>query len=365
MDFGIFNVMQQRERTTTSKEVTGDALYLTRAAEEMGLTRAWYAEHHFSNYSLCPSPLMLIAHAAAITETIRLGTAVVVPPLYMPTRLLGEIAMADELSDGRLDLGVGFGYQRYEFERFGVELDEKMDRTHELLDMIELGLGQPHFSYDGKYYKQQKTAINIRPVQQPHPPIWLATTDPKSIERTAEKGYAAFCSSRFANTKELAPMREHVDESFRAAGRDPDAMTLGVLSYCFVGETKAEVENYCDNARYQQRLARSLRARRETILDDYWVEEKPFENEPSLDEIQDNIMAGDVETVTRRAVTLLREIRPTHLTCYFQVGGIDRDTARRSMERFLEDVVPGIEREFGCPIAEINVPQAAESAAAD
>ena len=108
MDFGIFNVMQQRERTKTSKEVTGDALYLTRAAEEMGMTRAWYAEHHFSNYSLCPSPLMLIAHAAAITKTIRLGTAVVVPPLYMPTRLLGEIAMADELSDGRLDLGVGF-----------------------------------------------------------------------------------------------------------------------------------------------------------------------------------------------------------------------------------------------------------------
>ena len=142
-------------------------------------------------------------------------------------------------------------------------------------------------------------------------------------------------------------------------------MTLGVLCYCFVGETKAEVENYCDNARYQQRLARSLRARRETILDDYWVEEKPFENEPSLDEIQNSIMAGDVETVTQRAVNLLRKIRPTHLTCYFQVGNIDRATARRSMERFLNDVVPGIEREFGQPIAEINRPKPAASAAAD
>jgi alkanesulfonate monooxygenase SsuD/methylene tetrahydromethanopterin reductase-like flavin-dependent oxidoreductase (luciferase family) len=331
----------------------------------MGLMRAWFAEHHFSNYSLCPAPLLLIAHAAAQTERIRLGTAVVVPPLYRPARLIGEIAMADELSQGRLDLGVGFGYQNYEFERFDVALDEKFDRTHELLDMIELGLSQPHFSYDGRYYKQPQTAINIRPVQKPYPPIWLASNEPRSHRRAAEHGYSVFHSSRFASVDELAPMRAHVDASFREVGRDPETMSLGVLSYCFVADDRRQVERYCENARYQQRISRSLRERRETVVDDYWIEEKPFDNEPSLDEIQNNIMAGDVETVTERAVTLLREVRPCHVTFYFQVGDIERELVARSMERFVKDVVPGIERAFGQPLAEINRPKPTASAAAD
>ncbi len=354
MDFGIFNVMQQRHRSKTSKEVVDDALYLTRAAEELGFSRAWFAEHHFSNYSLCPSPLMLIAHVAARTTAIRLGTAVVVPPLYMPARLIAEIAMADELSEGRLDLGIGLGYQHYEFERFGIALDEKVERTLEMLDMIELGLGRPHFSYDGTYYSLPQTAISIRPVQQPHPPIWLASNDPRALRRAARKGYTPIFSSRFATADELGPMRGRVEQVFAAEGRSSASIPIGVLSYCFVGETREEVQRYCENARYQQRISRSLRHRRETVVDDYWVQEKPFEGEPTLEEIERNIMAGDPETVTTRLVTLIREIRPTHVTFYFQVGDIERDLAARSMERFVRDVVPGVERAFGRPLGDIN-----------
>ena len=94
MDFGIFNLMQQRGANVTSAELVDDAIRHTRIAESLGFGRAWFAEHHFSNYSLCPSPLMMVAHAAAVTERIRLGTAVIVAPLHMPARLLGEIGLA-------------------------------------------------------------------------------------------------------------------------------------------------------------------------------------------------------------------------------------------------------------------------------
>ena len=127
MDFGIFNTMQQRHRSKSAMQVLHEAVEQTKVAEDLGFGRIWYVEHHFSNYSICPSPLVMAAHLAGQTKTIRLGTAVVVAPLYQPPRLLAEIAMVDTLSNGRLDLGMGAGYQDYEFSRFGLTLDNRSE----------------------------------------------------------------------------------------------------------------------------------------------------------------------------------------------------------------------------------------------
>ena len=93
MDFGIFNILQQRDPSKTPKQIFDEGVEQTTVAEQLGFGKAWYAEHHFSNYSLCPSPLMMVAHMAGRTSRIRLGTAVVVAPLYTPARLLAEIGM--------------------------------------------------------------------------------------------------------------------------------------------------------------------------------------------------------------------------------------------------------------------------------
>src|SRR2546423_4738581 len=96
MEFGIFNLMGSRDPEKRTAEVFAEVAEQTRLADELGYTIAWFAEHHFSNYCLCASPLMLVAHCASITKTIRLGTAVVVLPLYNPARLLAEIATVIE-----------------------------------------------------------------------------------------------------------------------------------------------------------------------------------------------------------------------------------------------------------------------------
>jgi hypothetical protein len=119
MEFGIFNLMGSRDPEKPTAEIFAEVAEQTRLADELGYAIAWFAEHHFSNYCLCASPLMMVAHCASITKKIRLGTAVIVLPLYNPARLAAEIATADALSNGRLMLGVGAGYQPYEFERFG------------------------------------------------------------------------------------------------------------------------------------------------------------------------------------------------------------------------------------------------------
>jgi alkanesulfonate monooxygenase SsuD/methylene tetrahydromethanopterin reductase-like flavin-dependent oxidoreductase (luciferase family) len=151
MDFGIFNLMGYREPDKTTAQVLKEATEQTCVAEELGFGMSWFAEHHFSNYAICPSPLMMVAHCAPITNRIRLGTGVLVLPLYNPARLTAEIAMADALCDGRLVLGVGSGYQPYEFERFCLNLNDSKGMFSEFLDIIELGLSRDFFSYDGTH----------------------------------------------------------------------------------------------------------------------------------------------------------------------------------------------------------------------
>ena len=93
MDFGIFNLLQHRDRSKPPHEVIAEALEHTQLAEELGFSRAWFAEHHFSNYSLCPSPLIFCNQVAATTKRIRVGCAVLILPLHAPARVIAEIAL--------------------------------------------------------------------------------------------------------------------------------------------------------------------------------------------------------------------------------------------------------------------------------
>ena len=159
MEFGVFILAQQRGYHQTSQQVINNAVEQTIAAEAAGFDTAWYAEHHFNNYSLCPSPLMMVAHCAGLTKRIRLGTAVCVLPLYHPARLLGEIGFADTVSNGRLDLGIGSGYQQFEFDRFGVDLKNSHALFAEFYDVLEAGMKEHVFSYSGEHLQIPPTSI--------------------------------------------------------------------------------------------------------------------------------------------------------------------------------------------------------------
>ena len=167
MEFGIFNLMGSRDPDKPAAQVFGEVAEQTRLADELGYTIAWFAEHHFSNYCLCASPLMMVAHCAAITKKIKLGTAVVVLPLYNPARLAAEVATADAMSGGRLMLGIGAGYQPYEFERFGVDIAQNFTMTDEFCQILDRALTQDFFSYEGKHYRIAQTHIPVRSVQNP------------------------------------------------------------------------------------------------------------------------------------------------------------------------------------------------------
>src|ERR1700722_1375034 len=195
MEFGIYNLMGSRDSEKPTAEVFAEVTEQTRLADELGYAIAWFAEHHFSNYCLCASPLMLVAHCASITKKIRLGTAVVVLPLYTAGRLAAEIATADALSNGRLMLGVGAGYQPYEFERFGVDIKANLEMTEEFCDILDRAFSQDFFSYNGKHYQIPRTHIPARPVQKPLP-VYVAGHTEAMFRTAARHGYRVLSSGR-------------------------------------------------------------------------------------------------------------------------------------------------------------------------
>jgi alkanesulfonate monooxygenase SsuD/methylene tetrahydromethanopterin reductase-like flavin-dependent oxidoreductase (luciferase family) len=345
MDFGIFHLMGRRQREKTAAQVFAEVAEETRVADELGYGIVWFAEHHFSNYSICASPLMMVAHCAAATKRIRLGTAVVVLPLYNPVRLVAEIATADALSGGRLALGIGSGYQPYEFERFGVDLAQNMAMTEEFLDIVALGLGEDFFSYEGRHYRIPRTHIEARPVQKPLP-IWVAGHTDHVFRMAARRGLRPLSSGRTGPIAELVEQRRVAEEAWRAEGLDPERMPLAMSRFCCITESRDEALRFAENARYQTRLASNLR-RREEVMEGTMLMDRPFPGEPPLERILDNLPIGDAEHVAERLAAEIRAVRPAHLCFNFHVGDVPHRAALRSMELFMSEVRPRLERALG------------------
>mgnify|MGYP003700696443 CR=1 FL=1 len=354
MDFGVFNLLQHRDRSIPPLQVIHEAMEHVTLAEDLGFSRVWFAEHHFSNYSLCPSPLIMCAQAAAKTERIRVGSAVLILPLHAPARVIAEIALVDALSGGRLDVGVGSGYQNYEFQRFGADISKNKLMFNEILDMIDRGLREPTFSYAGEHFTLPQTAINVRPVQQPRPPIWIAGADPNSHRRCARDGFVPFISGGIGSAAAVRRVRDQVEECYRAEGKDPTNIPLGVLRFACVSDDPAVIDRYVDGARFQRRLAMSLRSRRETMVDDYMVDEVPFDGESSLEEIRNSLVVGNAEQVAEKLCAEIELYGPRHMNIYFAVGDMPNAAVKTSMRLFAEKVIPLIETHFGKPLAEIS-----------
>jgi alkanesulfonate monooxygenase SsuD/methylene tetrahydromethanopterin reductase-like flavin-dependent oxidoreductase (luciferase family) len=148
-------------------------------------------------------------------------------------------------------------------------------------------------------------------------------------------------------------MRDQVERCYVEEGKDPASIPLGVLRFVCVSDDQSTLDRYVDGARFQKRIAMALRHRRETMVDDYMVAEAPFPNEPTLEQVAENIVIGNAETVARRLCAEIEFYGPRHMAIYFAVGDLPSSAVMTSMELFATKVVPMIEAHFGKPLAEI------------
>lgn len=229
MHFGLFCLMTQRDPQRTPGQIYRDTTEQVKLVEQAGFETAWFAEHHFSNYCLCPSPLTMTTYMAGQTERIKLGPAVIVAPLYEPIRLLEDIGMADQISNGRLVLGFGTGYQEYEFQKFGVDLSTARDRMLELLDFVEAYLGGEPLSFNGRYIHFPETYFSVRTVQR-RPAIYVAglAGDLETQRRAVQRGYTPFFTTGWSQLDALQSNRDKVQSAYLAAGGDASRMPFAL-----------------------------------------------------------------------------------------------------------------------------------------
>src|ERR1700694_1932988 len=283
MEFGIFNLMGSREADKPTAQVFGEVAEQTRRADDLGYTVAWFAEHYFSNYCLCASPLMMIAHCAALTRKIRLAA---------------ESATADALSNGRLMLGIGAGYQPYEFERFGVDIKDNLEMTEEFCEILDLAFSRDFFSYNGKHYQMPETHIPARPVQHPVP-IYVAGHTQAMFRAAARHGYRVLSSGRVGGAKLLAEQYADIAAAFAAESAPLSRAHITLNRFAHITDSREEGMRFAENARYQTRLASSLRRRKEVMQGTVLVD-VPFPDEPPLATLYNNLLIGDVEAVAEK-----------------------------------------------------------------
>ena len=207
-------------------------LRLVGLAEPLGFDSVWTVEHHFTGYSLSPNALTSLAYLAGQTKRVELGTQVVVLPWHTPARAAGEIALLDNLSGGRLILGIGRGLARDEFEGLGVphgESRERFVRSAEMvLDALETGI----LKYDGKHYQQPERPLRPAPVRSFKGRTYAAAVSPESVKIMARLGVGILIIPQKpwdAVDKDLAVY----DEVFREVnGCAPPPTILGSQVFC-------------------------------------------------------------------------------------------------------------------------------------
>lgn len=348
MEFGVFILAQQRGYHQSSKQVINNSIEQTVVAEQAGFDTAWYAEHHFNNYSLSPSPLMTVAHAAAKTSRIRLGTAVCILPLYHPARFLAEVGFVDTVSNGRLELGVGSGYQEFEFERFGVQIAESGAIFNEFLDLIPKGLTQKIFEHDGEFLKMPPSSIAVRCLQDPMPPLWITSGNSVTLGRGVRENHNLFVTALLKGNDAIAELRGRLEKVAEDNGRDLDRdVKFGFLRCGYASDNNAEIDAYLDCARFQRRISESLKYRRAQSDDGYMVKEVPSENDPTFEQLRKNLPVGSVNEVIDKMLEEISILRPKHIALQTQLGDFDQKTMLRQIELWGDRIIPAIRKEVG------------------
>ncbi len=155
-----------------------------RRAEELGFTGAWVQEQILGSAPTL-SPLETMTYAAACSERLRLGCAVFVTPLHNPVHLAKAIATIDQLSHGRVEIGVGTGGKGRPFAAFGIDPDALVARFNEGIAVMKACWSDSEINLDGRFYKLEGATMEPKPVQRPHPPLWIGANHPDALRRAA------------------------------------------------------------------------------------------------------------------------------------------------------------------------------------
>jgi probable F420-dependent oxidoreductase len=216
-------------------------------AEELGFHSAWTQEQVLGSARTL-SPLETLTYAAACTNRLRLGCAVFVTPLHNPLHLAKAIASLDHLSGGRVEVGVATGGRGRPFAAFGIDADKPVARFNEGIELMKALWTDRAITFDGSIWKLDGAAMEPKPLQKPHPPIWVGGNHPDGLRRAVRIG-DGFIGAGSQTTAAFAEQVQIVRAELVASERDPSTFAIAKRVYVHVDD---------DATRARERLAAAL-----------------------------------------------------------------------------------------------------------
>ena len=240
LQFGVLQFFSWPRRNVPLQEVYGRALDRIGIMDRSGAYEAvWLAEHHFNTYSVCPSVHVMGTLVAARTERLRIGTAVSLAPMYHPLRLAEEVALLDVLSEGRVNWGAGRGNDPTEFGVFGLDMDSSYARFRENVDVVLQAWTNERLTYHGEFTDVDDVEVLPKPWQDPHPPVWLASSSPDAIAWSAAHGYSILMDPHSTHAELGVKYRAYLD-ALAEHGHSPEGRVTPMARLVAVAATDDE-----------------------------------------------------------------------------------------------------------------------------
>lgn len=340
-----FQLAVNLERVTDDddmREVAAHTLEMVQMAEEGGFHIVWAAEHHAIEMTIAPDPFQLLAWWGAHTSTIRLGTAVVNAAYWHPIKLAGEAAMADLISGGRLEFGIGSGAYQREFDRMhpGLKQSDGWKYMHEMLPALK-ALWQGDYEHDGEFWSFPLSTSVPKPLQQPHPPIWAAARAPITYD-FAVKNSLNILSWPFTRPMAEAELyKERLDEAMAANPGKPRPI-FAMMRHTAVYDKK---EDWMVPVHAVQRVLSQFENLYKNLGDvkngfpaSINLEELQNREEYSPKMLHENLMFGTPDEVVAK-LKPYEELGVDQFTYYASMG-LGRKEQKRSLELFIKEVMP-------------------------
>ena len=305
-----------------------------RRGEELGYDNVWLTEHHFTEDGYNPSILATAAAIATRTQRIRIGTFILLLPYQHPVRAAEDVACADIFSDGRFDLGVGQGYSYHEFNALCMDRRERGARMREGLALMERLFREDRVTFEGRFHSVRDLCLSPKPVQQPHPPIWIGARGPVGVRNAAKLGHHLMATFG----PDPAPL---YIETLEAEGRDPAQFRIAQLRMVYVAETEDRAwQDVRDHLFHLYTFYQDILANAKDAEGD--ERPLPFSRPEEIrgSPHAEAAMIGTPQQVREKLERFREEYRCTDFILATQFPGLDPELGTRSLELFAKEVMP-------------------------
>ena len=333
MKFGIFEHLDSDG--LPPHEQFEERLQFIAACDRAGFYGYHLAEHHFSSLSNVPSPGIFLSAVAQRTQNIKLGPLVYLLPFYHPLRLIEEIAMLDQLSNGRFQLGVGRGISPLEMGYYQIDPAGAQQKYMETLEIVRRGLGSDVLNFDGEFFQYNNVPMAVSPVQRPHPPLWYGIGKPDST---------VWAAANDVNVVTLVPapsaraITDRYKQEWTALNKDLNSLPLlGLGRHIVIADTDEEA---MDIAR------RAYRVWRRSFVS-LWEQHRQTElayraAPPEFDDMVErgNACAGSAATVRDFVAEEIETAGVNYLLMHMTFGDISLPEALTSLKYFIDKIMP-------------------------